>query len=166
MNLGVMLNKNYNDIATIAKRITRQHNRGSHDDLINSTYLKIHESGTVIPTDETEFKKMYVRWMHNSYKFKDSGYNEVHRPKEIAFERIELVEFTEDYKEVDITKYKRFLMEYEQILFELYFEKGLTFQKISSMVSGDGYRVTLLSIRSMIINLKNKIKKMHYEGVY
>lgn len=134
---------------------------GRHIELINSTYLVIHEKQPTIPCDNFEFIKLFTKYMKNTAVYRDSEFNKL-SPSANAVQIDENRICDEVIVNMDLKT--DCLLEHEKILFELYFEQGLTLRKISEMCSGDGYRITKQSINSMVNTIKQKLKKYNYEN--
>lgn len=66
-------------------------------------------------------------------------------------------------KYIEVIEFKRSLLEYEKILFELYFEKDLSSRRIAEMYSDGVHKMNYQSVNSMVNIIKTKIKKYEWK---
>jgi hypothetical protein len=80
--LGRMFENNYKEINKVACNITRHKNRKLAPELINETFIEVHEKeikGYKVPSDDLEFIKLFSKHMSNNFLFQNSGFNKAQR---------------------------------------------------------------------------------------
>lgn len=85
MTLSELFTYNYTYLNTVAKRITRCKNVHMAADLLNDTYLVIHEkqeAGLKVPENNDEFVKWFSKCMSNYFKWPNSSFNKLFNSKE------------------------------------------------------------------------------------
>lgn len=85
MTLAELFTNNYEYLNTVAKRITRCKDHRMAPDLLNSTYLVVHEKhekGMYIPETDEDFVKWFSKCMKNYFVWPNSEFNETYSPKE------------------------------------------------------------------------------------
>jgi hypothetical protein len=89
VSLERLFTHNYEYLNTVAVRITRKKDYRLAPDLLNSTYLTIHEKASrgqcLIPGENEEFVRWFSNCMKNYFKWPNSDFNKVHQPKEHLF---------------------------------------------------------------------------------
>ena len=185
MTLGELFSHNYQYLALVAKRITRRKNIKLANDLINQTYLDIHDKE--YPKNGDEFIKWFSKCMKNRYVWKNSNFNKntqliagnelpeqsdptAQADIELSTEETndttkELIEVSSGMKKervlkyIEVIEFKKSLPLHEQYLFDLYFNNDLSTRKISKQLSEEtGYDMHFKRINSMVNEIKAKIK--------
>lgn len=85
MSLAKLFTDNYDYLNTVAKRITRCKDIRMAPDLLNSTYMVIHEKkekGLFVPSESEEFVKWFSKCMKNYFKWPNSEFNSSYTPNE------------------------------------------------------------------------------------
>lgn len=186
-----LFNRNYKDILLRAKRITQRDNRRLAPDLINETYIVLHDKQTKHPTVDFEFIKWYAKCMKNYYVWQNSTFNKHNRVKdsvelneshlidttdldlEIAFtteETKELISISSGMKQdrlltyLQVIEFKETLPLHERYIFELYFENGLSARAMAEQLTKEtGYVYNWQRLNVMVNSIKTKIKQVKWQ---
>lgn len=84
MKLAQLFTDNYEYLNTVAKRITRSRDHRMAPDLLNSTYLTVHEKhekGMYVPYEGEEFVKWFSKCMKNYFTWPNSAFNDYYSPR-------------------------------------------------------------------------------------
>lgn len=150
--MNKQLTDNYNDILTIAKRITPK----NYKELINETYIAIHH---ISPPDNNQgFIKWFSKCMANANSWGNSSFN-----KAIKIHSTNFVQDIAEPKEPEfINPYlaKESLEMHERELFYLHFEHKLSAKQIAKLLElENGTKENYQSYQRLINIMKTKINK-------
>lgn len=185
MTLAEMFNATYPELLIRARRITQRQSITYAPELINSTYLDIHQDYTY-PSDKQEFIMWFSRAMKLRYIGARSNFNkgisgsgncelqdcpdEDSTSFEIHVEDTnqatkELIEASSSMKKERLLKYiqvlefKRTLPLDEQMIFDIHYQHGLSSRAISKRLSEEtGFDFHYQRVNKMINSVKLKLQ--------
>lgn len=70
---------------------------------------------------------------------------------------------TKTLQYLEVIEFKRTLFDHEKILFELYYENGLSTRDIAALSSTEQYKINYQSINTMVNQIKEKIKEKKWK---
>lgn len=86
MSLAKLFTNNYDYLNTVAKRITRSRDQRMAPDLLNSTYLVMHEKGCPEFKTDEDFIKWFCKCMKNYFQWPNSDFNRYYKEDAVSID--------------------------------------------------------------------------------
>lgn len=125
----------------------------------NSSFNKMHKSRE----RATNTIERYAALDEEAMRHIELGAEQTNDTTREILELSTLMGIEKTLKYIRLLEFKKSLLEYEKILFELYFEKNLSTRDIARMYSDNRHRMTHISVNTMVNKIKHKIKEYKWK---
>lgn len=162
-----MIEQNYNYLCIVGTRITGNADLGK--DLLTETYLVLTDKKVDFPTDDMGFIKFFSKCMSNFFRWPNSSFNQNFKiPDRLTIKEQEETETEEPNDDTlidEVTDFKGNLPPHQKVLFELYFEKGMSARRIAELLEiQTGFSIHEKSMQKLIKPIKTNLKQTKWKS--